>query len=173
MFVARHEHALQHIVKDSAHHIVSGSGSKTGHVRKGRYAQYAKGVKGFVKAMFLNDGSARLEYWQVDDDVRNGKVVHTAELVPVRQLLSSPEPVKPLEQDTVVVSASHQYAAGPGRRFFFGSNYRDTWQAQVKVPVFRLSNQGLKILQKGGGQQTLSLRLADSTGREYVLRSVE
>ncbi len=173
LYVAGHEHALQHIVKDSAHHIVSGSGSKTGHVRKGRYAQYAKGVKGFVKVIFTTDGSAHLEYWQVDDDFTTGKVVHTAELAPVRQLLSSPDAVKLLEQDTVAVSASHQYAAGPGRRFFFGSNYRDTWQTQVKVPVFQLSNQGLKILQKGGGQQTLSLRLADSTGREYVLRSVE
>src|SRR5690606_36346940 len=163
------------IVKDSAHHIISGSGSKTGHVKKGRYAHYAKGVKGFVKATFLRDGSAHLEYWQADDEVTDGRVVHTAELVPVRQLISPPDPIKNIEQDTVVVSASHQYAAGPGRRFFFGSNYRDAWQTPVKIPVFRLSQQqgGMKVLQKGGGQQTLSLRLADSTGREYVLRSVE
>ncbi len=175
LYVAGHEHALEHIVKDSVHYVVSGSGSKTGYVRMGRYAQYAKGVKGFVKAAFMKDGSARLEYWQVDNGVEDGAVVHTADLLPVRRLLSPPDPVTPLDKDSVTVSASRQYRAGPGRKFFFGSNYREAWQTPVKVPVFRLSQQKgeLKILQKGGGQQTLSLRLADSSGREYVLRSVE
>src|SRR5690606_9948153 len=45
----------------------------------------------------------------------------------------------------------------------------------IEVPVFDLGHEkgGLKIVQKGGGQQTLSLRLQDSTGKEYTLRSVE
>jgi hypothetical protein len=56
-----------------------------------------------------------------------------------------------------------------------GKNYRDEWHQQIKVPVFDLGQEhgGLKIVQKGGGMQTLSLRLADSAGREYTLRSVE
>ena len=75
----------------------------------------------------------------------------------------------------VKVRGSSQYAAGKGKKRFLGKNYRAAWEQEIEVPVFDLGTQngGLKILQKGGGMQTLSLRLEDSTGREFVLRSVE
>ncbi|MCH5597536.1 BamA/TamA family outer membrane protein [Niabella ginsengisoli] len=46
--------------------------------------------------------------------------------------------------------------------------------APTKLPVLHLSKLygGLKPLQRGGGMQTVSLRLADSSGKEWVLRSV-
>lgn len=60
-------------------------------------------------------------------------------------------------------------------RFLFGENYRALWAAPVKLPVFKLENAkgGLKILQKGGGLQTMSLRLQDSTGQQWVLRTIQ
>jgi hypothetical protein len=75
----------------------------------------------------------------------------------------------------VRVKASDLYHAGGGRKKWLGENYRKEWAQETEVPVFDIGTEkgGLKILQKGGGQQTLSLRLEDSTGHEYVLRSVE
>ncbi|QEC54224.1 BamA/TamA family outer membrane protein [Anseongella ginsenosidimutans] len=60
-------------------------------------------------------------------------------------------------------------------RFFFGQNYRRLWATPVKMRVFRLEEEmgGLEIVKKGGGQQTLSLRLADSSGKEWNLRTVQ
>jgi hypothetical protein len=175
IYAAGHEHALQHIIKDSVHYVVSGSGSKTGYVKKGKYADYAKGVKGFVKLEMLTNGRARLQYWQVDDSAPEGKVVHEDELLSVRALQQEPETAWERKTGTVKTRASHQYSAGRTRQFLLGANYRDSWGREIELPVFYLSDEkgGLKVLQKGGGQQTLSLRLADSTGREYVLRSVE
>src|SRR5690606_28506588 len=45
----------------------------------------------------------------------------------------------------------------------------------IKVPVFDIGSEkgGLEPVQIGGGMQTVSLRLRDSLGREYTLRSIE
>jgi hypothetical protein len=175
IYAAGHEHALEHIQKDSVQYIVSGSGSKTGYVKKGKYADYAKGVKGFVKVEILSNGKSRLEYWQADRTFPEGKVVHEENLVSVRSLMTKEETIAERRTGTVLVRASSQYHASKSRRFLLGSNYRDAWEKEIEIPIFYLAQEkgGLKVIQKGGGQQTLSLRLADSTGREYVLRSIE
>lgn len=74
---------------------------------------------------------------------------------------------------TVVVNASDQYDTNqPG---LLGENYRAAWRTKIEVPVFDIGNEkgGLKILKRGGGQQTRSLRLEAKDGKQYVLRSVE
>lgn len=60
-------------------------------------------------------------------------------------------------------------------RLLFGENYRTLWATPVKLKVFRLENEkgGLKIVQKGGGLQTLSLRLQDPGGQQWVLRTIQ
>jgi hypothetical protein len=174
VYAAGHEHALEHIVRDSVQYIVSGSGSKTGHVRKGKYAHYADGVRGFVKLIQYTNGKARLEFWQVDNQNEEGKIVHE-ELIPsARSLQQQPRKEASEKVASVKIRASSQYVAGRGKKFFLGANYRDAWNQEVEVPVFYVGEEkgGLKVLQKGGGMQTLSLRLIDSLGREYVLRSV-
>ena len=58
-------------------------------------------------------------------------------------------------------------------RVLMGSNYRDVWGTPVKSPVFYMSQHNFKILKLGGGQQTLSLRLEDKEGKEWVLRTLD
>lgn len=59
------------------------------------------------------------------------------------------------------------------KRILMGKNYRDVWRTPVKLPVFRMKEQGFKILELGGGQQTKSLRLEDKQGREWALRTID
>ncbi|MFT6963904.1 MAG: hypothetical protein ACJAWV_003642 [Flammeovirgaceae bacterium] len=57
-----------------------------------------------------------------------------------------------------------------------GQNYRKEWKEVLQdVPVFDMGKErgGLKIVQKGGGMQTKSLRLQAENGKQYVLRSLE
>ena len=78
--------------------------------------------------------------------------------------------------DSIVVSiAPHYDSVHKFHRFLFGEGYRKLWAAPVKVKVFDISKEkgGLKILQRGGGLQTKSLRLQDASGREWVLRSIQ
>jgi hypothetical protein len=72
-----------------------------------------------------------------------------------------------IEPDYNKVSKTH--------RFFLGENYRKLWSAPVKLRIFYISKEkgGLKILQRGGGKQTKSLRLQDSTEQQWVLRTIQ
>ena len=175
VYVAGHEHALQYIVKDSTHYVVSGSGAKTEYVRKKGYAEFAEDVKGFVEVSIHEDGALSFHYFQVDETYPEGKEIFQTALPEIPRVMVSVAEPPDFKNRTVRVSASDQYKAGKGKEKFLGKNYRAEWSQPIEVPVFDLGTEkgGLKILQKGGGQQTLSLRLADSLGREYVLRSVE
>lgn len=76
--------------------------------------------------------------------------------------------------DSIITAISTKYEERSWlHRLVMGKNYRDTWSTPVKLPVFYLSNSGLKIEKLGGGQQTASLRLKDAAGKEWVLRSVD
>jgi hypothetical protein len=78
----------------------------------------------------------------------------------------------PAESVTVVPRA--EYKAGGLHRLFFGTHYRPLWTTAIRVPVLNLARfaGGLKPSQRGGGQQTKSLRLLGADGREYQFRSV-
>jgi len=60
-------------------------------------------------------------------------------------------------------------------RVLFGENYRKEYALETRIPVIKISQLygGLKAVSRGGGNQTKSLRLEDSSGNEWVLRSVE
>jgi hypothetical protein len=78
-------------------------------------------------------------------------------------------------------SATKVVIAGPyGRSGFhemlFGRHYRREWVTPVTVPVFdldTLDEDGMTPYKASGGTRNKSLRLRDSDGREYVLRSLD
>ena len=78
--------------------------------------------------------------------------------------------------DSVKLAIEPDYnRASKTHRFFLGENYRKLWATPVKLRIFHLSTEkgGLKIVQLGGGLQTKSLRLQDSTGQQWVLRTIQ
>ncbi|HNP17519.1 MAG TPA: metallophosphoesterase [Fulvivirga sp.] len=172
--VAGHEHNLQYSFRDSVHYIVSGSGSKTTYVRQKGFAQYAESVNGFAKLMFYNDGRTELEFWRDDNTKAFEKTLMTK---PFKKKLTGAEFATKydLKDSTAITHASDQYKAKKSHEKLFGANYRDVWEQDVEVKVFDIGTEhgGLKIVQRGGGQQTKSLRLEAKDGKQYVLRSVE
>ncbi len=91
--------------------------------------------------------------------------------------LTAATPLKAqVNRDSIRLAIEPEYnKVSNTHRFFLGENYRKLWAAPVKLRIFHLSAEkgGLKILQKGGGQQTKSLRLQDSTGQQWVLRTIQ
>jgi len=82
----------------------------------------------------------------------------------------------PRIKDSVVVKVHPKYDDVTGiHRWLFGENYRKEWATPVKLPIIRISQiyGGLKPQKEGGGMQSKSLRLIDSKGHEWALRSVE
>jgi hypothetical protein len=77
-------------------------------------------------------------------------------------------------QDTTV-TAGRDYDAGLLTRTLFGAGWRAVWTEPVAVPVFDLSRYGGGVTptERGGGNQTVSLRFREDGGwREYHFRSV-
>jgi hypothetical protein len=76
--------------------------------------------------------------------------------------------------DSVTAAASERFKdVTLLKRIFIGTNYRQVWSTEVGMPVFRLPQSGMKIIELGGGQQTKSLKLEDRKGKEWALRTVD
>lgn len=179
IYAAGHEHNLQYLTKDGVHLIVSGSGSKETYFGKGGKAKFGYAKKGFSRVDFYKDGSTWVSYWVTEAGNPKGKLAYR------NKLYTDPyvEPKPPVydvsglnfQDSTVRTHPSDQYIAGKGKRRWWGNNYRDVWEKDVEIPVFDIGTEhgGLTIVQRGGGQQTKSLRLEAEGGKQYVLRSVE
>jgi hypothetical protein len=80
-----------------------------------------------------------------------------------------------LAQQTATSVGSDKFKTNPSKKFWMGANYRTEWKTPVTVPILNLATEkgGLKVTKRGGGKQTKSLRLEDSNGREYAIRSIQ
>ena len=72
------------------------------------------------------------------------------------------------------VIAGPEYKSSNWHKWLWGEDYREEWSTPVKIPVLNIDTAfgGLAPIKEGGGRQTKSLRLKDSTGRQFVLRQV-
>ena len=178
--VAGHEHALEYAYKDSIHYIVSGSGCKTEYVRTKGYAEFTESTYGFARLDFYASGVVKVQFWKSRYDKPEGKVAFEKVLMKkhFQPKLTPGEFTRKfnLKDSVVVTNASNQYGVKKklGQKIM-GENYRAEWRQKIKVPVFDIGNEhgGLKIVQRGGGMQTKSLRLEASNEKQYVLRSIE
>jgi hypothetical protein len=75
-------------------------------------------------------------------------------------------------------------AVAPGPKYkrtvigktFLGSGWRDLWTTPINAPLFDIDTfaGGLKVDERGGGRQTLTLHFLEKEGwRDYVFRSVD
>ena len=176
-FVAGHDHTLQLIREASRYYLVSGSGINMERVKTGRNTLFASSARGFSEIRVLQDGGKEIVFYEVTEDGES-RQVYAESVPPVPKPAVTAEPaVQTISfPDSVTVAIAPEYdEVGRSHRFFFGQNYRRIWATPVKMRVFELEKEkgGLQIVKKGGGQQTLSLRLADSTGKEWNLRTVQ
>ncbi|NCD68754.1 BamA/TamA family outer membrane protein [Mucilaginibacter agri] len=74
---------------------------------------------------------------------------------------------------TIAVEPSYNDVSG-AHRTLFGENYRTLWATPVTMKVFYLEKEnGLRVIEQGGGKQTRSLKLKDKEGHDWALRTVQ
>jgi hypothetical protein len=78
-------------------------------------------------------------------------------------------------KDSLVTAvAGRHYAADGWKRTVLGAGWRDVWVTPVLVPPLDLGTYagGLKVLERGGGYQSMTLHLQEESGwKEYRFRS--
>ncbi|WP_343699957.1 BamA/TamA family outer membrane protein [Chitinophaga sp.] len=169
VFVSGHDHTLQLIREGSRNFIVSGAGAKENQVKEGKNTLYATNLNGYTVLEVLNNGKV---YAKIYGD-QDAAPLYTSLLLDIAAYRRHEEAIAatPLPE-RVTVAADSQYIHANGfHRLMLGNNYRSVWATPLTFPVMRFDT--LKILKRGGGQQTRSLRLEDPSGREWVLRSLK
>ncbi len=180
IFASGHEHTLQYIERDEQSFIVSGSGSKISPVKLGEGAEFAYGYYGLAEMTFYENGAVWVKYWTTEGENGKGKIVFQKQ---IKEAL--PQPAPPTrdsfaeyydKKETVTKPLSaYDYEKSGIWRSIWGEHYRKVYATPIEVPKLDLSKYagGLKPTKMGGGYQSNSLRLEDSQGREYAIRSIE
>lgn len=175
IFVGAHDKSLQYFNLDQQHYVVSGSAGGDGFARKGGRADFASAKQGFSKILFYDNREVWMEFYGMEKGQL--KLIFRKQLKQGKSNLDDVMQSTEIEtewKDSITLSAGEIYGAKKVKKFIFGNTYRDVWTLPVTVPVINLENEhgGLTPIRKGGGQQSNSMRLEDSLGNQYVLRSI-
>lgn len=177
---AGHEHALQHIEKEGVSYIVSGAGSKNNtHVKLKGAAQFVSNTVGYARLDYFANGETRLSFYTTEGDTLRQLYERSLSVKPFLRSVEDPfESYAHLSfagEDTVSQASLKYHDRTRLHESLFGENYRKEWAAPMTFPVFDIATEqgGLRIIKRGGGHQTISLRLKTADGRHYVLRSMD
>lgn len=180
IFVSGHEHSLQYIQNDRQHFVVSGSGSKQSGTKLIEGSEFAYGASGFGRLDIYKDGTTWLSFFASDKDHPKGHEVFRKKIKDKLPIAGYDLPAEFPDYENMPDSVETQVVKtkvtkkGLLHNFLLGSHYRDVYIPEYKFPTLDLSTfkGGVKVIKRGGGNQTNSLRLADPTGKEWVMRAM-
>ncbi|MFZ1560040.1 MAG: metallophosphoesterase, partial [Saprospiraceae bacterium] len=171
--VSGHDHNLQFLLHHNIPQIISGSGSKANPVKQFKKDADTYGYPdlGFAVIHFESQQQNVRYFNSKNENIHAHKI---RDLKPVQKVLYYDKNIS--TEDSV--SASIYEGAGRKSliyRTLFGNHYRDEYYKKIRFPSVRLDTLygGLSPLKLGGGQQSMSLRMVDTLGREYVLRRMK
>lgn len=178
IIVGAHDNSLQYFEEGNDHikYIVSGSAGKAEYAQRGRRARFVQAKQGYAKLYFYKNQETWLEMIAIGNEGAPETVFRKKLFDGV---ILSDDPPKEDEfapmPDSITVAASKVYDVGLFKKTTFGDRYRRAWKTPVRVPVFNLETEfkDLTPVKQGGGMSSKSLRFESTSGKEYVLRSVD
>lgn len=188
IYVSGHEKNQQIIEKDGNYFINSGAPETAEHAADLDETVFSKSETGLIEIVYHADGKVSSEFHSfnsIENNVNltlfesackypdNNLPVNYSFIPCLNKSATNSASLTPFDK-TVKVQAGAEYEAGSLKGFFMGDHYRDSWTAEVEVPYLNLDTTkgGLKVLKKGGGRQTLSLKFIGEDGLRYTFRSV-
>jgi len=174
IFASGHEHTLQYIVEENTPQIISGAGAKEGATRLMNGSRFSTGEIGYAVLEVYTDGSSRVRFYGIKED-GSEEFLYTSEVLKTKEKNTSKE--YPSIFPANVEASIYTDKEVDKSKFFktiWGERYRDVYAKKVKAPTVDLDTLfgGLKVVRKGGGHQSRSLRLVNKEGKEYVMRAL-
>lgn len=171
--VSGHEHNLQYIEHEGIKQIVSGSASKREASRAIYPNNFSFGGNGYVVLNIKNNGTVATSFYSTENN--DEKEIFRQEIIkPVKpnELIYTGLANKTVEAPIYPTKLTNKNAF---YRFLWGKHYREYYGKAIEAPIVKLDTLygGLKPTISGGGHQSLSLRLKDKNGKEYVMRALK
>ena len=170
--VSGHEHNLQFIDYDGIRQVISGSASKHESARATYPNNFSFGGNGFA-TLEIKNKVADVTFYSTENNRETPLFKQHIATVPSETNSttyneSNPSTIKTAVYSKKATSKSLFY------RFLWGNHYRKYYSMPIDAKVAMLDTLygGLKPVRAGGGHQSISLRLVDNDGKEYVMRAL-
>ncbi|WP_177765745.1 metallophosphoesterase [Flavobacterium sp. I3-2] len=172
IFISGHDHNLQYIEQEGVKQIISGSASKIEEARAIEPISFSVGKFGYGILDVYDDKETELKFYVTENNEEN--------LVFQRSIYKQEPYTKVFPEVLETEKTTSIYRVEKTKKsdfykFLFGNHYRTIYGIDITAPVVNLDTifGGLKPTISGGGNQSMSLRLEDANGKEYVMRGVK
>lgn len=163
--VSGHEHNLQYLVHKNIPQIISGSGSKVNPVRHFKNDETTFGYANLGFAMLnIQSDKQQVSFFDVKNQLIHSKIIRSSEIGQnENKIYQFPE--------TSTIKASI-YTNNNASKNKEQHHYKDLYLKKFDFKDVNLDTLygGLSPVKLGGGNQSVSLRLEDKAGKEYVMR---
>ena len=191
IYLSGHEKTQQIVEVNGNYFINSGAPEKAQHSTDIQGSILTESKSGIIELLYHEDGKVTSEFHQFKKSSESLNTHLTLfesackypdndlpvnySFIPCLDMKSTKEKMVYKYPSTTKVIAGAGYGASAFNRFFVGDHYRDAWTTEVEVPYLDLDTTkgGLTVIKKGGGRQTLSLKLQGGNGIRYTFRSVD
>lgn len=162
--VSGHEHNLQYLIHKDIPQIISGSGSKVNPVRHFKNDKTIFGYAGLGYAILnIQQNKQQVFFFDEKNQLIKSKIIRNPEIGQIEnKVYHFPETssIKASIYKDNTSKNKHQH------------HYKDLYLKKFTFPVVNIDTLygGLTPIKLGGGNQSVSLRLEDKDGKEYVMR---
>lgn len=172
IFISGHDHNLQYIEQDGVKQIISGSASKIEEARAIEPISFSIGKFGYGVLDVYDDKETELSFYATENNEEN--LVFQRSIYKEEPYAKVYSPVVETHRKGSIYSYE-KTQKNKFYKFLFGDHYRSIYGIDINAPIVNLDTifGGLKPTISGGGNQSMSLRLEDANGKEYVMRGVK
>ncbi|WP_166922101.1 metallophosphoesterase [Flavobacterium poyangense] len=172
--VSGHDHNLQYVNKENIKQIISGAGSKSEAARAINANDFSYGGNGYAVLTLFKSGDAKVAFFANENNTEKKLFEH--EIIKAKEFnwgADTPNTFPPTVTTSIYTKEMTQKSLV--HSFLFGKHYRKYYSLPIEAKTATLDTLmgGLKPIREGGGHQSISLRMSDSKGREYVMRAMK